>query len=210
MYGDGDGKPITETSPLHPLTRKGQARAEAAQAVLDAHQAGHVRAVIGRASDFYGPAVRDSTFGERMFGFAVQGKPADALGNLETPHSVTFIQDFGKGLVILGENESAYGQAWIVPTAPPVSQRQLLEWLFQELGQPYRVRAVGKMMLRVAGLFLPEAKESVEMMYEFEKPFLVDSSKFTRTFGAEPVPLREGVRQTVAWYRRNLGANNRE
>ena len=52
-----------------------------------------------------------------------------------------------------------------------------------------------------AGLFVPGAREMVEMMYEFEKPFIVDSSKFELAFGMQPTPLRTAVKKTVAWYR---------
>jgi nucleoside-diphosphate-sugar epimerase len=59
---------------------------------------------------------------------------------------------------------------------------------------------MGKLMMMVGGLFIPEAKESVEMMYEFEQPFIVDSSKFEKTFGMKATPIREAIKETVAWY----------
>ncbi|MBI4671458.1 MAG: NAD-dependent epimerase/dehydratase family protein [Chloroflexi bacterium] len=180
MYADTNGKPINEQTPVSPHTRKGNARAQAAQAILDAHNAGRVQAVIGRASNFFGPAALDSTHGARMFGFAAQGKAADLYGSVNLPHSATYVQDFGKALVVLGENDAAFGRAWIVPTAKPVSQREFAEMIFAELGQPPKYRAVGRTMLSLFGLFAPPAKEMVEMMYEFEKPYIVDSNKFEK------------------------------
>lgn len=203
MYADTNGEPITEKTPIQPHTRKGKARAEAAQAVLDAHRAGRIRAVIGRASNFFGPGATDSTHGERMFGFAVQGKPADLYGNINLPHSATYVKDFGKALVILGENENACGRAWIVPTAKPVSQREFVEMIYAELELPPKMRSVNKWMLSMFGLFVPPAKEMVEMMYEFEKPYIVDSSDFEKTFGMSPSSLRPTIRETVAWYKAN-------
>ncbi|HMD82938.1 MAG TPA: hypothetical protein VKE92_16585, partial [Anaerolineales bacterium] len=64
-----------------------------------------------------------------------------------------------------------------------------------------KMSSMGKLMMRIGGLFIPEAKESVEMMYEFDQPFIVDSSKFENTFGMKATPLREAIRETVAWYR---------
>lgn len=55
-------------------------------------------------------------------------------------------------------------------------------------------------MMSLGGLFIPAARETAEMMYEFEKPFVVDSSKFERTFGLKATPLPEAIAQTVAWY----------
>ena len=70
------------------------------------------------------------------------------------------------------------------------------------LSQVYDCLAdMGKLMMSVGGLFIPEAKESVEMMYEFEKPFIIDSSKFEKAFGMKATPIREAIKETVAWYK---------
>jgi nucleoside-diphosphate-sugar epimerase len=60
---------------------------------------------------------------------------------------------------------------------------------------------MGKLMMSIGGLFIPEAKETVEMMYEFERPFMIDSSKFEKTFAMKATPMREAIRDTVAWYK---------
>jgi hypothetical protein len=38
-------------------------------------------------------------------------------------------------------------------------------------------------------------------MYEFEKPFVVDSSKFERAFGVTATPMADAIKASVAWYR---------
>ena len=206
MYGDPNGKPITKDLPVQPHTRKGRVRAAMSREVMDAQASGKVRAAIARASDFYGPGVLGSTHGDRVFGFAVQGKPCDVLGNPDLPHSVTYIEDFGKALATLGERDESMGRVWHVPSGKPISQREFVDLIFEELGQPPtrkgRVRRVSKTMLRLAGLFIPAARESVEMSYEFEKPFVLDATKFIRAYGDIATPHREGVRATVAWYKR--------
>jgi nucleoside-diphosphate-sugar epimerase len=62
-------------------------------------------------------------------------------------------------------------------------------------------------MMRIGGLFIPEAREMIEMMYEFEKPFVVDSSKFTQTFGVQGTSVREAIKTTVAWYKARIHAD---
>lgn len=201
MYGDTDGQPIHEGLPWNARTRKGRARAKVAEAVLAAHRAGNVRAVIGRASDFFGPYVLDSLWGERAFYPALAGKAAQMTGNLDMPHTATYIEDFGKALVVLGERADALGQAWHVPNdQPTLTQRQFMRLVFQELGQPLKINSIGKTMLSLAGLFMPVAREVVEMMYEFDKPYIVDSTKFEQAFGMTATPIREAVKKTVAWY----------
>lgn len=204
MYGDTDGKPIHEKLPYAAHTRKGKTRARMAQAVTEAHQSGKVRAAIARGADFYGPGVLGSTLGEQVFAPLVKGKTAQATGSLDLPHTYTFIDDFGKAMVILGEREEALGDIWHVPNPPTMTQRQLITLAFNIAGIPPRMRGMGRLMMRIGGMFIPEARETVEMMYEFEKPFVVDHSKFERVFGNHATPHETGLRQTVEWYKKHL------
>ena len=206
MYGEVDG-PLHEGLPNAAHTRKGRVRAQMAEAVLAAHQRGEVRVAIGRGSDFFGPGVLDSVAGERMFGPAVQGKAAECIGNIDLLHTYTFIDDFGRALVTLGEHDEALGQVWHVPNAETITTREFMALIFKELGLPPKITAMGRPMLWVGGLFIPAAREVWEMLYEFEKPFLVDHYKFGHTFGDLATPHREAIRQTLAWYRERLSAN---
>jgi nucleoside-diphosphate-sugar epimerase len=211
MYGDTHGKNghangvlLTEDLPYAATTRKGQVRAAISEAALSAHKAGKVRVAIGRGSDFFGPWALDSAFGDRVFRPALAGKAASFGGRLDLPHTATYIDDFGRALVILGEWDEALGQAWHVPSdRPQITQRQFAELIYRETGHPLKASAVTKPMMALAGLFIPGARETVEMMYEFEKPFVVDSSKFERAFGSKPTPLEESIKATVAWYRQH-------
>jgi nucleoside-diphosphate-sugar epimerase len=202
MYGDTGGRPLTEDLPYAATTRKGKVRAAMSEAALAAHQAGKVQVTMGRGSDFFGPWVLDSGFGDRVFYPALAGKGASFGGKLDLPHTATTIEDFGRALVILGEREEALGRAWHVPNdRPQITQRQFAELVFAETGHPVKASGMGKTMMRIGGLFIPGARETVEMMYEFEKPFVVDSSQFERTFGVKATPIADAIKATVAWYR---------
>lgn len=202
MYGDTGGRPLTEDLPHDAETRKGRVRAEMTEALFAAHRSGKVRAASARGSDFYGPFVLGSVVGERVFEPALQGKKAQFLGKLDLPHTFTFIDDFGEAMAVLGEREEALGQPWHVPNdRPRVTQREFGELIFEEVGLPPKIGAMGPLMMRIGGLFIPEAQEMIEMMYEFEKPFVVESAKFERTFGLQGTPLGEAIGRTVAWYR---------
>lgn len=203
MYGESNGKPMTEDFSHNAHTRKGKARSELSKAAFEAHRAGKVRVTAGRGSDFFGPwGLNTAAMGERTFYPMIAGKAAGLVGNIDVPHTHTHIPDFGKALVILGEHPEADGQAWHVPNDNPhISQREMAKMIADELGLPLKVSAMGKTMMAIGGLFIPEAKESVEMMYEFEKPFIVDSSKFEKTFGMKATPMTEAIKETVAWYK---------
>jgi nucleoside-diphosphate-sugar epimerase len=209
-YGDTDGRPLTEDLPLAAASRKGRVRAAMAEAALAAHRAGKVPVTIGRGSDFFGPWVLESAFGERVFRPALAGKAASFAGSLDLPHTATYIGDFGRALVVLGERDEALGRAWHVPgDRPQFTQREFAELICREAGHPVKAGAIGKTMMALAGLFIPGARETVEMMYEFEKPFVVDSSRFERAFGLWATPMEEAIRATLSWYRQHPAAGAR-
>jgi nucleoside-diphosphate-sugar epimerase len=201
MYGPTGGRPITEDLPYAPNTRKGRVRAMMSKELMEAHTSGRVRVAIGRASDYFGPRVLTSAAGEQVFGRAVQGKSAQVAGDPDQPHTYTYAPDIGRGLVILGEREEALGQAWHLPSPETVTTRQFVEMIFEEVGKPARVQAAPTILLRAMGLFNPALREIVEMLYEFEEPFVVDDSRFEREFGEQATPLREAIQGTVRWYR---------
>ncbi|HRF47932.1 MAG TPA: NAD-dependent epimerase/dehydratase family protein [Anaerolineales bacterium] len=203
MYGEPQGRPLTEDTPYRPNTRKGRVRAEMTDALFEAHARGQIRATAGRASDFYGPG---DLLGERLFGAALQGKTANGLGNLDQPHTFSYIEDFGEALAVLGEREEALGHAWHIPSAEPLTQRDLIRQIFTEIGAPSKIGVYSPWMLKLVGMFTPAVREVNEMLYEFTAPFVMDSSRFQHQFGQQPTPHVEGVRRTVAWFRAHLAA----
>ena len=122
-YGPVDG-PLTEDLPSRATGPNGRVRATLAEQLMAADATGTVRATIGRASDYYGPWGRQSTAGERLFGPALAGKPAQVLGNPDLPHTFTYLGDFARGLVTLGTHDEAFGEVWHLPSAETLSTRQ--------------------------------------------------------------------------------------
>ncbi|WP_063870779.1 NAD-dependent epimerase/dehydratase family protein [Paenibacillus sp. Root444D2] len=202
MYGEVTGL-IHEDLAYMASTRKGKVRAEVARDLLNLHQKGILKVTIGRGADFFGPQVGNSSVGSRFFTPVAAGKPISLLGNPDVPHTFTYIDDFGRALVTLSEHEDAFGQVWHVPNAETVSARRFAELAYEVAGHAPRIGTMGRGMLRLGGLFLPAAKEVIEMLYQFEQPFVVDSSKFVQRFGGEagPTPLRTALTETVAYYR---------
>ncbi len=204
MYGPTGGRPMTESLPYAATTRKGVARARLAERFMAAHAAGEVPVVIARGSDYFGPRGLDSTAGERFFPAILAGKAVQVFGDVDAPHATTFIPDFARALIELGRRDEALGETWHVPTAAAVSQRRLVEMAADAAGVPApKLSRLSKPMLRLAGLFVPPAREMIEMSYEFEEPFILDCSKIERAFGLRPTPLEEAIAETVAWWRGN-------
>ena len=200
-YGPTGRKSMTEDLPLAATTSKGRIRAQMTGELLTAADTGRIRLAIGRASDFFGAGVTESALGARVFGNAVQGRRADFIGNPDLLHTYSYVPDIAAGLATLGTDARAVGQVWHLPGPETVTTRALLERVSAEVGHPVGIRAVPKVIVRALGLVNPMMRELAEMSYEFEQPFVLDSSKFAATFGGAVTPLRTALTETVAWYR---------
>ena len=199
-YGPVNG-PLTEDLPLRAAGPNGRTRARIAEALLGAHEAGRIRATIGRGSDFFGPHAHLSTVGDRVVARAIEGKPAQVLGDPDAPHTVTYIEDFARALVTVGEREEALGQVWHVPNAETVTMRRFVEMVFEASGHHARLRAAPRWGIALAALFNPTFRAVKEQLYQSERPWVVDSSKFERAFGWGATPLPAAVSTTVSWFR---------
>jgi nucleoside-diphosphate-sugar epimerase len=201
-YGPVGGKPMTEDLPLAATTVKGRVRAAMTGELLAAAEAGRVRVAIGRASDFFGPGVTEgSTLGERVFGNALAGRRADFIGNPGLPHTYSYFPDIAAGLATLGTDERAAGKVWHLPGPQTVTTRELLDLVAGEVGHPVAIRSVPKLAVRALGLINPMMRSLAEMAYEFDEPFILDTTRYQATFGAAGTPLAVAVATTVAWYR---------
>lgn len=200
MYGPQD-RPLTEDMPYRATGKKGMLRAQLAERLLAAHANGQVRATIARSSEFYGPGVSTAYTNDAWFRGILAGKQAMWVGNLDVPHTMTYIDDFARAVVTLGEQPEALGEVWHVPTAPALSGREFLTLAFAEAEQPAKISSLPRWMLQLVGLVNPQAREFAEVVYMYERPFTVDGTKFTQAFGFTPTPQREAIGATLDWLR---------
>jgi nucleoside-diphosphate-sugar epimerase len=201
-YGPAGGKPMTEDLPLAATTVKGRTRAAMTAELLAAADAGRVSVAIGRASDFFGPGVTEgSALGERVFGNALAGRRADFIGHPGLPHTYSYVPDIAAGLATLGTDARAAGQVWHLPGPPTVTTRALLDLVAAEVGHRVGVRSVPKLAVRALGLASPMMRGLAEMSYQFDQPFILDTSTYQSAFGAAGTPLADAVAATLAWYR---------
>jgi nucleoside-diphosphate-sugar epimerase len=203
LYGYGPvTRPMKESDPLASTGVKAGVRIKMWRDALAAHESGRIRATEVRASDFIGPEVLNSHLGERVIPRLLKGKGVQVLGNPNMAHSFTFMPDVAQALVTAATDERAWGKAWHVPTNPAISSREMITMMSKIAGvTPVKVSGIPNALLKVGGLFSPMFRELPEMLYQFDRPFIVDSSLFTSTFGQNPTPLQEVLTSTVDWYR---------
>jgi nucleoside-diphosphate-sugar epimerase len=203
MYGRPNGQPLTETRPYAAHTKKGKLRARMARDLLAAHQAGRVQVAIGRASDYFGPhGGAQSMLGDRVIPAALAGKTATVIGDPDQPHTYTYIPDIGEGLATLGEHPDAPGEVWHLPNDPNTrTTRQLVDTIYQLAGQPRtKLRSTPTLLLRAVGVVNPTVRELLELQYEFQEPFIVDSTKIATKLDVHATPLDQALAGTVASY----------
>jgi nucleoside-diphosphate-sugar epimerase len=198
------GRTLTEATPFAPCSRKGEIRARLHQRLEAAVKRGDVRAVTGRASDFYGPGGVGTHFADRFWPAALAGKPATLVIPLDTPHTYHFIPDVAAGLAALGQDAGADG-TWMLPCQPAEPTRALIGRLATALGQPIAATRMAPLLVKALGLVMPIVRELGEMAYQWEEPFEVDDARFRARFGDLAAPRDEAARQTVAWGRATFG-----
>jgi len=195
MYAPEEVPHMTEASRVAPVSRKGKVRAEIAAMLMDAAGRGEVKALIARSADFYGPGIGNSVMGISVVDRLRAGKKANWFHSTRHHHSFTFTPDAGKATAILGNDPRAYGQVWHLPTAAdPPTGAGWVEAIAGELGAPARVQVAGKGLVRIMGAFVPVMREFSELMYQWDRDYIFDSSRFEKTYGFAPTPYSEGIK----------------
>jgi nucleoside-diphosphate-sugar epimerase len=200
LYMYGDNSRMHEAQPTSPVSKKGMLREKAGEWLLSRSEP----IAIGRAADFFGPKTPFAMFGERVFERALAGRAVEVFGDLDQPHSYAYTVDVARALVALGSRET--GGVWMLPVNPTETTRQLLDRYSKALGVPVRTTRIPKWVLRGAGVFAKQLGETVEMIYQWEHPYVVDDSKFRAAFGFGATPWNEAIRATTDWARATFRA----
>ncbi|MDX1667556.1 MAG: hypothetical protein R3350_10015, partial [Saprospiraceae bacterium] len=160
---------------------------------------GQLTALIARSADFYGPGIEDtSLLTEMVFKNLAAGKKANWLMRLDKKHSFTYTPDAGKAVALLGNTPEAFNQVWHLPTAShPPTGKEWIEMIGREMGVQPKIQPAGKWTVRLLGLFIPVMREMKEMLYQYDRDYIFDSSKFEKRFPLEPTPYPEGIREII-------------
>ena len=125
MYPPGSS-PMTEDTPPLSTTHKGRLRPPWPTNCWPLHRDGRVRVAIGRSSDYFGPGGVDSVVGARFFKAVVAGKKTQWFADLDQPHTLSYLPDMARALVVLGTRPEADGRVWHLPAAEAFTGRQVI------------------------------------------------------------------------------------
>ncbi len=205
VYGPVEG-PITERTPLHASGPKLSVRKKMWLDTLAAHEAGRIRMTEVRGSDYI-LANDQSAMGDRMLSRLVAGKQVRVIGATDQPHTWTSTDDVARLLVTAAADERAWGRAWHVPSNEPRTQRQVVLDYARLGGLPQpSVGSMSPALLQAAGLFMPVVRELKATAYQWDRPFVMDSTAARETFGLEPEDWDGLLARTLAQFRTPLAA----
>jgi len=208
LYGYGRARsPLREDLALRATFRNGRIRADAWTETLQLHRKGLIRAVEVRAADFVCPGPQ-SRVGDRVVPRVLSGKAVQLLGNVTTEHSWTFTADVARALITAANDPRGLGRAWHVPSNPARTQTQVVNDIADVAGVKHvKVSSLSASTVGLVSLVNPVVRELRETDYQFARPFIMDSSAFTSTFGLEPTPWRTGLADLVAHYDNRVDVN---
>jgi nucleoside-diphosphate-sugar epimerase len=206
LYGYGAvDEPMTEETPLRPNSVKGQVRAKLWTAALEAHRAGRIRTAEVRGSDYLG-AGAVTPFSVMVLPKVIAGGRGSMPADLDAPHSWTYVGDVARTLITVAADPTAWGRPWHVPSPEPISIRALATRAAELAGAPQaRVAPMPATALRLAGLFNPIARAMVETLYQWQRPFVLDSSAATVALGIKPASVDDALRASIDAVRQPLG-----
>ena len=193
MYDRDHLQHMTEETPVRPTSKKGAIRQQVADMLMNEVKQGNITALIARAADFTNG--KSSVLHQLVTDNLLKGKKANWLVNADKIHNFTFVSDAAKGTAILGNTPDAFNQVWHLPTdATKLTGRQWIELLAAEMNAKPRYSILSKTMLGLLGVFMPVLKEIKEMVYQYDRDYFFDSSKFNQRFSYTPVIPKEAVR----------------
>lgn len=121
------------------------------------------------------------------------------VGPIDTPHEFAYVPDVGPVVTALAVEERAYGRWWNLAGAGAVTQREMAERIFSEVGRTPKLLVANKLMLRALGLFDPFMRELVEMHYLLTEPVILDDTALSGLLGGiRKTSYEEGISRTLA------------
>ena len=195
---------MTENSVINPPSKKGEVRKEIADMLLNEVKSGKLTALIARSADFYGPNNDKSYLLEMVYKNIKKGKKPNWFIDINKKHSFTYTPDAAKATALLGNTLDAYNQVWHLPTDKnALTAKEMIALFAKEMNVENKVSILPMWLLRILGLFIPIMREMPEMMYQYDRDYIFDSSKFDKRFNFRTTPYNEGVKLTIEQTKNN-------
>jgi nucleoside-diphosphate-sugar epimerase len=203
-YGPPNG-PMSEHSPEAAVESKGIVRKAGWQAVRDATEAGRIRGVEVRASDYFGPGSTGTAhLGEAFFTRILGSKTARGVGSADLEHSWSYVPDIVTTLVAAANWNGQWGRVWHVPSGAPHPRAEIAAQLNALYGTTGEAGVIPQWMLRSLSVVSPMMREVNASSYQFAAPYVIDATETSHLLGVVETPWHEALTTTAEWYRSRM------
>ena len=193
VYGRPEYLPVDERHLVRPVDINGVNKAAGESYHLLYNNVFDVRACSLRLTNVYGPRQLIKHNRQGFIGWfirlAIEDREIEIYGDGSQQRDFVFVDDAADAFMRAGASDLCNGEVFNVGGEEPVSHRDLAAMLIEAAG-------AGSMRL----VEWPEDKRRIDI-----GSFYTDSTKFKQTVGWRArTRLREGLRQTIAFYRQHL------
>ena len=196
--------PFDEKHDQNPQTKKGEARKITTDLMLKSIKEKKIQGVIGRSADFYGPGAKNSIPYVSFLDPMLKNKEPRLLTDPKILHTYAYVLDNAKALIMLALDETTHWEVWHLPVGKPITLEYILDTFNKELNNKFRATVIPKFMQKILGLFIKPLKETQEMLYQFEYPYIMSSEKFLRKFPEFTItPYEVGLKEMVKSFKKD-------
>ena len=192
MYGKPDYLPVDEKHLLRPVDVNGINKMAGEWYHILYNNVYGIRACALRLTNTIGPHMRIKDARQTFLGIWIrllaEGKPFEVWGG-EQLRDFNYVEDAVDAFLLAATHENAYGQAFNLGAAPPVSLLDTAKLLVDAAGQ-------GEYVIKQ----FPAERKKIDI-----GDYYSDFSLIRSRLGWEPkTPLLDALRQTVEFYRQHL------
>jgi nucleoside-diphosphate-sugar epimerase len=195
LYNYGAGMPalISETTPMHPTSRKGAMRLATEARMRDAADAG-VRTIVLRAGDYFGGEGLGSWF-DRVVIREIGAGRLTYPGPLDVVHEWAYLPDLAQALVRLVEARDELPPfAELGFAGHAVTGREFTTAIARACRRKFKVGAMPWRLIRLMGFVVPVFRELADVSYLWTVPHVIDGARFASVIGELPhTPLDQAM-----------------
>lgn len=192
QYGRADKLPVSEDHPQRPTDVNGINKMAGEWYHILYNNVYGIRACSLRLTNTYGPRHHMRTSRQGVLSWfirlAIDGKPIQLFGGGAQQRDFNYVDDVVEALLAAGASDAANGQVFNIGSGRPTSLREAAQ-LVVELAGTGSVEEVN----------FPADKQKIEI-----GNYYADCTRIKQTLGWEAgTTLREGVRRTIEFFRKN-------
>ncbi|MFY0653837.1 MAG: NAD-dependent epimerase/dehydratase family protein [Cyclobacteriaceae bacterium] len=197
-----DSKIQSESTPLNSQAKKGLARKQAAEILLEAIENKSIQATICRAPEFYGPGITKGITNILIFENIKKDKKPKVLLKDNVLRTLIYTPDASKAMALIANTPDAYGHTWHLPCDDNrLTYSQFIQEISNQLGREIKYQVLSRFILKIGSYFNENLKEIKELLPRYEIDNIFESTKFKNRFpDFRTTTYLQGIRKILEDY----------